>query len=81
MTGIIEIWQEGYMHTGQHGKAKLAGCYVAGSFEEAVESWLLAHPEKRWLYEKKKGISGNTEHWIWISRLYDNEAAARKEFG
>lgn len=74
----FEIWVEGYMATGESGKAMLFGNINAGSFDEAVAKLLEIKPSLKpyYNYNEKTGT-----HSYWGCRMFDNENEARSSFG
>lgn len=68
-----EVWSEGYMATGEHGKAHLYGKVKAINFHTACTT----------LLGKKldQNRDGSAKLSVWGCRLFDNEADARASFG
>lgn len=87
-----EVWMEGYVATGEHGKAQLIGKITARNFAQACHM-LMA---KAYLdtaiqvnapdFKKKLEYPGRWDYSpsdlsLWGSRLYWNEELARKTYG
>ena len=86
----IEIWMEGYRATGESGAAQKIGEYQAESFDEAVEKYLIDHPDtgsgprrytKNQFTTEEHYINRRAEWNIWGCALFNNETDARKSFG
>lgn len=68
----IEIWMEGCDREDIAFECALLGCYVAKTFDEAVE---MLKEEGEHKVEKCNGF-----FYIWGCRLFDNENSARRGF-
>lgn len=77
----FEIWEEGYVITGNRGKAFFRGKAFGNTFEEACENFISDKGEKLELDKKEDGSHRYERPSIWGCRLYDNEKEARKSFG
>jgi hypothetical protein len=67
---LYEVWEEGYIITGNSAPAHKRGEVEATSFQEACDILL------------KDNTDYNSERLtVWGCKLYDNEADARKSFG
>ena len=67
-----EIWNEGYLATGEYCRAFLMGVVEAKTFSEACQK--LANKEG-WGNLFKPAIDGGPS--FWMCRLFDNEVDAR----
>lgn len=65
-----EVWEEGFVISGESGKAHLTGRVRATSFQEACDM----------LYAGKSTYNSE-KCTYWGCRLFDNETDARKSFG
>ena len=72
-----EIWREGYSATGNEERAEKLGEADGQTFEDACKSFVRAHPG---LVDTFK-IRNDGHPYLWICRLFDNEADARKSCG
>lgn len=68
-----EIWSEGYVATGEHGKAHFEGKIKAIDFHHACVTLLGDKLDKN--------RDGSLKLSIWSCRLFPTEAEARKSFG
>lgn len=73
MAKMYEVWAEGFIVTGQRGRAQLMGKIIAESFQEACDL-VMSTPTLAHDYNKN-----NRSHWG--RRLFDNEESARENFG
>lgn len=65
-----KIWSEGYVATGEHGRAFCHGISYGTSFHAACVDFF------------KDDINYNCkDDTHWACRLFDNEVAARRSFG
>jgi hypothetical protein len=69
-----EIWSEGFAATGERGTAMLHGTEEGDSFQDACDKLAKRDSEFAKDYDSKTLA-------YWGCRLFNNEAAARKEFG
>lgn len=71
------VWMEGYIITGNSGKAEFVGSKEAETFEDACAT-LLEEKYGKEVFKQQYTQSNNT--W-WGCRMFDNEADARKSYG
>jgi len=70
------LWIEGFACTGEKRKASYLGTYKAVTFQEALNKHLKKNNADKKLYTYENG-----KHYIWKCQVFDNEKAARVEFG
>ena len=69
-----EIWCEGYVCTGESGRAHYFGTTMANNFQEACDNFF-NNDEYHSQYYNSKNLT------YWGCRLFDNEFEARVSFG
>ncbi len=72
----FEIWEEGYVVSGNSGTARFLGKYEGETFIDAVRNWANENPDEKQYLTIEDGKADS-----WGCRLFDNEADARKSFG
>lgn len=73
----FSIWSEGYIASGQQGRAMFHGLFEADSFLDAVTYWRnTLDPGSRDLVDLKSDPPA-----FWGCRLFDNEQDARRSYG
>ena len=70
---IYTVWLEGFLATGEIGKAQFCGEYRAEDFAHACELWVMHHGDLK-LFDKPS-LS------YWGCRFFDNEERARVAYG
>ena len=71
-----EIWEEGYLVTGQHATARYLGYGFGRNFKEACWDFVENHPNAKLHF-----INPDTAMGSYCCKIFDNEADARKSFG
>ena len=67
-----EVWMEGYVISGNRSDARLIGVGEADTFLDACDKVCSG---------KEDFYSREPQPSLWMCRLFDNEADARKTFG
>jgi len=84
---IWQVWSEGYLTSGMEGipaTATYHGTWPGETFADACETWAdgLTEGNRFTTINGKQFPYFNKDHLMyWGSRLFDNEADARKRFG
>lgn len=85
----FQIWMEGYIATGESGRAQMIGTGKGETFNDAVKDFMKENPtdhriqeNTRKRYTTQEAYDTRDSNWnIWACDLYDNHADAAKAFG
>ncbi len=75
------LWTEGYMATGEQGRAFLLGAYPVETIDEAVELYLQENPDMRKYLAIHNEPNARSKYSLWACRLFNNEEDAKKSYG